>query len=110
MGWGTEFSVNAYLSRQIFKNKEEVEDAIKEKEGQVQTDRELLLMMTMANPKDLVEEGEDVLYVTRNRVNDTIDDIISEQRELTLLYLYLEAIDEGTAKIGDNEDESQEEN
>ena len=101
MGWGTEFLVNAYLNRQIFKNRNEVDEAVKEKEEQVQTDRELLLMIAMANPKDLAEEGEDVLYVTRNRVNDLIDDIVSEQRELTLLYLYLEAIDEGTAKFDD---------
>lgn len=101
MSYGTDFKADVYLNRQIFKNRNEVDEAIKEKEEQVQTDRELLLMIAMANPKDLAEEGEDVLYATRNRVNDLIDDIISEQRELILLYLYLEAIDEGTANFDD---------
>lgn len=103
MGWGTDFKTNVYLNRQIFKNKQEVEDAIKEKEEQIQTDTELLLMIAMANPKDLVEEDEDVLYSTRNRATDHLNNIVLTQRELTLLCLYIDAIEDGTAKFTDDE-------
>lgn len=103
MSWGTDFKTNVFLSRQIFRTKVEVEEAIKEKEGQIRTDTELLMMIAMANPKDLATEDEDVLYSMRNRVSDHINDIISTQRELTLLYLYLDAIEDGTAKLTENE-------
>lgn len=103
MGFGTDFKTNVYLNRQIFRNKQEVEEAIKEKEKQIQSNTELLLMIAMANPKDLVTEDEDVLYSARNRVTDHINEIISTQRELTLLYLYIDAIEDGTAKFDNYE-------
>ena len=103
MGWGTDFKTNVYLSRQIFKTEGELDYAIKEAEEAIQTNRELLLMMSMANPKDLIEEDEDALYATRNRVNDLINDLLEQCDKLTLLQLYFSAIQDGTAKFTDNE-------
>ena len=78
-------------------------EEIKEAEEAIQTNRELLLMMSMANPKDLIEEDEDALYATRNRVNDLINDLLEQCDKLTLLRLYFSAIEDGTAKFTDNE-------
>ena len=99
MSYGTDFKAKVFLNREIYHNKQEIEQVIKEREKAIQTNRELLLMMSVANPKDLVTDDEDVLYATRNRVNDIIDDILDEQYRLTLDQLYLEAIEDGTAKF-----------
>ena len=99
MGWGTNFLANICLNRQIFRHIGEIQSAIEEAEEGIQTNRELLLMLSMANPKDIITEDEDALYATRNRVNDLIDDILEQTDKLSLLRLYLSAIEDGTAKF-----------
>lgn len=99
MGWGTDFTAKVFLNKETFCNKQEVEDSIDEREANIQNNREIILMIAMANPKDLVTDEEDVLYATRNRVNDIVEDILEEQYKLTLERLYLDAIEDGTAKF-----------
>ena len=99
MSWGTVFNADIFLIRRVFSNQEQLSDAVAEVKGGLQTNREIILMAAMSNPKDLVETDEDVLYATRNRINDIIDDIIDRQRELTLLETYQEAINDGKAKF-----------
>ena len=103
MGWGTDFTAKVFLNKETFCNKQEVEDSIDEREANIQNNREIILMIAMANPKDLVTDEEDVLYATRNRVNDIVEDILEEQYKITLERLYLDAIEDGTAKFSDNE-------
>lgn len=120
MGWGTFFRakltvkrrlfakfflkskvfVDAYLNRIICMNKQDVLDKISEREANITSYRETLLMIAMANPKDLAEPDEDVIYATKDRVNDLIDEILSDKDSLVLLQLYLEALNDGTAKFG----------
>ena len=84
-------------------NKQDVLDKISEREANIASYREALLMIAMANPKDLAEPDEDVIYATRNRVNDLLDEILSDKYSLVLLQLYLEALNDGTAKFGTDE-------
>lgn len=99
MGFGTDFTAKAFLNRQIFHSIEDVNYAISEVEQTIQTNRELLLMLAMSNAKDICTEEEDVLYATRNRVNDLIDDLTQQEHNLALLTLYKDAIEDGTAKF-----------
>lgn len=99
MSYGTEFSADIFLSRRIFYNQRELSEAIADVEEELRAYREILLMVAMSNPKDLVEADEDVLYATRNRVNDIIDNIMDKQGELTLLNIYQECINEGKVKF-----------
>lgn len=102
MGWGTDFKASVFLNREVYSSKHQLEDAIAERESNIQNNREILLMIAMANPKDLVAEDEDVVYANRNRVNDIVEDILEEQYKITLERLYLDAIEDGTAKFEDN--------
>lgn len=99
MSYGTEFSADIFLSRRIFYNQRELSEAVADVEEELRAYREILLMVAMSNPQDLVEADEDVLYATRNRVNDIIDNIMDKQGELTLLNIYQECINEGKVKF-----------
>ena len=106
MGWGTNFKANVYLSRQIYQNKESVEDEINESELRISRYKEHLLILTSGNPRDLLqEEDKDLVYEIQNRITDIVNTICEEQENKTLLTLFLNEINEGNYKFEEQKNE-----
>lgn len=100
MSWGTEFTANVYLQRQIFESKGGAEDAIKESELEISRYKEQLLILASCNPRDLLqEEDNDLINEIQNRITDIVNIIRDEQRNITLLNLFLHEINKGNYKF-----------
>ena len=103
MGWGTDFKADIYLNKQLYYTMSELEEAIQEREEDIQRAREMLLMMAVARPNDLATEDQEPLYAIRNMVNDHLEMIEDSIRDLLNLKAYKQAIEEGKAKLSKRE-------
>lgn len=96
MGWGTDFTINVYLNRQVYKTINDVEDKIKEEEEYIQTIKERLKMFASSNISDIVPN--DWKDQPIDWLNTQIDDLLDEYNEtkinLIQLGLYLEYLKE----------------
>lgn len=104
MGWGTsflkeivliknrtiKFIADIFLNKQTFRNIWEIEDSIKDKEESLQYYKEKLLMLAIANPKDLLKDDESVIWEIHTSFNDMWTEVLDTQTELYKLRLYLE--------------------
>lgn len=99
MGWGTHFKAEIYLNRQIFRSEGEIKNEIEELTEEIQKSREALMILVASSYKDIREEDEDPVWGLRNRVQEIIDDITTNNLSIYRLRLYLEAIQEGTTKF-----------
>lgn len=105
MGWGIDFKANVYLSRQIYSNKEQVEDAITEKQKAIKHATEQLLILVAGNPKDLLQTEGELVFEIQSMVSDLIETICEEQRNITLLNLFVDEISEGNYKFEEQKNE-----
>lgn len=103
MGWGTSFNAEIYLNKQLYYSMGEIEDAIQDRQEDIQRAREVLLMTAMAHPNDLTTEGQDTLYAIRNIINEQLETIEESVRDLLNLKAYQEAIEEGKASLSKRE-------
>lgn len=94
MGWGTEFNFNIYLNRMIFQNRYQVEDKIKDLNDYIINCQIQLVALGTCTPKDLFPESEDILSDIEFKINDLMNVILENQRNITLLELYLEYIEQ----------------
>ena len=103
MGGGTEFKADIYLNKQLYYTMSELEEAIQEREEDIQRAKEMLLMMAVARPNDLATEDQEPLYAIRNMVNDWVETIEESVRDMLNLQSYKQAIEEGKAKLSKRE-------
>lgn len=93
MGWGIDFTTSVYIKRHI-SSKYDLDELIRELEGNIKEEEATLQMMAIADPKILVEEdGVDVLYGVKRRVSDILESYYEDVRDLTKLYLLKELVD-----------------
>lgn len=100
MGWGTDFTAEIYLSRKIFSNQYELDEAIKSFEDEISNIKSRLLMYASANikeitPTDMEEEPINFVYY---KVTDEMKSLEENIIELHLLNLYKESNPDFTKK------------
>ena len=100
MGYGTLFTTDIYLNRQIFESRYELDEKVKELEKFIEMSKQELLALAVSTPKDVIAEKdadgypqnpiEEVLRKTR----ETFEWMEDNYRELNKLYQFQEYLDE----------------
>lgn len=96
MGWGVDFTVDVFLSKETYGTQVELEDVIKEAEEYQQKMISRVMMLVSANPKDIVpeewrEQPIDFLYT---EIDNLMREILEMERLLVKRYMYLEYVKE----------------
>lgn len=91
MGWGTDFKADVFLNRQMFTNKHEVEEAIKEKINEIIQNEVLLLGYAMATPKDIFPNSDDVAFDVKLAISEVLENLSELHVDRYKLSLYLES-------------------
>lgn len=100
MGYGTSFTTQIYLSRQIFSSKFELEDRIKELEGYIESAKQELTAYAVATPRDIIAEKDESGYNQNpidevlRKVRDSFEWMEDNYRDLNLLYQYRQYLEE----------------
>lgn len=100
MGYGTTFTTEIYLNRQIFNSRYELDDKIKELENMIELSKRELLAFAVSTPKDVMteknEEGEveNPMDQILRRTSETFECMEDNYRELNRLYQFQEYLDE----------------
>lgn len=92
MGWGTDFTADIYLSRQIYENTFEIKEKIREIDIDINRIKNVLHMLAASNIKDITpEEWKDEPI---DFLNNKLEDLFLQYEELIvdrkLLYLLLD--------------------
>ena len=100
MGYGTTFTTEIYLNRQIFNSRYELDDKIKELENNIESAKRELTAFAVATPKDIMAEKDEDGYVENpidqilRRTSETFEWMEDNYRELNKLYQFQEYLDE----------------
>lgn len=100
MGYGTIFTTDIYLNRQIFNSRYELDDKIKEFENLIEMSKRELLAFAVSTPKDVMaeknEDGEveNPMDQILRRTAETFEWMEDNYRELNRLYQFQEYLDE----------------
>lgn len=100
MGYGTEFTADIYLNRQIFSNRYELDEKVKELEKFIELAKQELLALAVSTPKDVIAEKNEDGYVENpldqiiRRTRETIEWMEDNYRDLHKLYQFQEYLDE----------------
>ncbi len=100
MGYGTIFTTEIYLNRQIFSSRYELDDKIKELENYIELSKRELLAFAVSTPKDVMTEknveGEVENHMDQilRRTRETFECMEDNYRELNRLYQFKEYLDE----------------
>jgi len=100
MGYGTSFTTDIYLNRQIFESRWELDEKVKELEKFIEQGKQELLALAVSTPRDVISDKdadgypqnpiEEVLRKTR----ETFEWMEDNYRELNKLYQFQEYLDE----------------
>ena len=77
MGYGTSFTTEIYLNRQIFQNRYELDERIKEIEGYIESAKQELTALAVSTPKDVIAEIDESGYI-----QNPIDEVLRKTREI----------------------------
>jgi intein-encoded DNA endonuclease-like protein len=100
MGYGTSFTVDIYLNRQIFSNRYELDEKVKELEKFIEMAKQELLALAVATPRDVIAEKNEDGYVENpldqiiRRTRETFEWMEDNYRDLHKLYQFQEYLDE----------------
>lgn len=100
MGWGTSFKADVYLSRQIFQNRYELDERVRELEGYINSAKSEITAYAVATPKDVMAERDEDGRVENpidqilRRLSETFEWIEDNYRELHRLYQFQQYLDE----------------
>lgn len=100
MGYGTSFTADIYLNRQIFESRYEVDEKIKELEKFIEQGKQELLALAVSTPKDVIAEKNEDGYVENpldqiiRKTRETFEWMEDNYRELNKLYQFQEYLDE----------------
>ena len=96
MAWGTDFTVDIFLNKQIFTTKYQVVDEIKEIELEISNIKQKIGMLVSATPNTIVPIDSEITPF--EWLNLTFNELFDEFNELTIklfkLGLYQEYLDE----------------
>ena len=100
MGYGTAFTTEIYLNRQIFQNRYELDEKIKEIEGFIESSKRELTALAVSTPKDVMAEKDSDGYVENpidqilRRTAEIFEWMEDNYRNLHQLYEYQQYLDE----------------
>lgn len=101
MSWGTDFTTNIYLSRQVYRTEGEIEGEIISKKESLQKSKELILMYAIGNWSE-IKDKEDNIYTLQMIIDELVHDIAVTSVEIYKLELYLDAVKNDKAKLTTN--------
>ena len=76
MGYGTAFTTEIYLNRQIFSSRYELDEKVKELEDMIESAKRELTAFAVGTPRDIMAEKNEEGYV-----ENPIDQILRRTRE-----------------------------
>jgi len=100
MGYGTAFTTEIYLNRQLFENRYQLDERIKELEGYIESSKRELTALAVATPKDIIAEKDDSGYPQNpfdevlRRTSEIFEFMEENYRDLNKLYQYQQYLDE----------------
>ena len=100
MGYGTSFTTEIYLNRQIFQNRYELDERIKEIEGYIESAKQVLTALAVSTPKDVIAEKDEEGYVQNpidevlRKTKETFEWMEDNYRDLNRLYQYQQYLEE----------------
>jgi len=100
MGYGTAFTTEIYLNRQIFQNRYELDEKIKEIEGFIESSKRELTALAVSTPKDVMAEKDSDGYVENpidqilRRTAEIFEWMEDNYRDLNRLYQFQQYLDE----------------
>jgi hypothetical protein len=100
MGWGTSFTTEIYLSRQVFSSKDELDERIKELEGYIESAKRELTAYAVATPRDIIAEKDESGYIQNpidevlRKTKETFEWMEDNYRDLNKLYQYQQYLEE----------------
>lgn len=100
MGYGTSFTTEIYLNRQIFNSKFELKDRIKELEGYIESAKRELTAYAVATPRDIITEKDESGYSQNpidevlRKVNEILEWMEDNYQDLNRLYQYQQYLEE----------------
>ena len=100
MGYGTLFTTEIYLNRQIFNSKFELDERIKELEGYIESAKLELTAYAVATPRDIIAEKDESGYIQNpideilRKVHETFERMEANYRDLNRLYQYQQYLEE----------------
>jgi hypothetical protein len=100
MGYGTSFTTEIYLNRQIFQNRYELDERIKEIEGYIESAKQVLTALAVSTPKDVIAEKDEEGYVQNpidevlRKTRETFEWMEDNYRDLNRLYQYQQYLEE----------------
>ena len=75
MGWGTSFKPELYISKQIYKDLDDLNYDIKELDDVIKSLEAKILMYASANPKDIVQkDSDDIISDLQCSISILLDD------------------------------------
>ena len=77
MGFGTSFTADIYLNRQIFESRWELDERVKELEGFIESAKQELTALAVATPRDVIAEKDESGYP-----QNPIDEVLRKTREI----------------------------
>lgn len=100
MGYGTAFTTEIYLNRQIFSSRYELDEKVKELEDMIESAKRELTAFAVGTPKDIMAEKNEEGYVENpidqilRRTREIFEWMEDNYRELNRLYLFQQYLDE----------------
>jgi hypothetical protein len=100
MGYGTTFTTDIYLNKQIFSSRYELDERVKELESHIESAKRELLAFAVGTPKDIMAEKNEDGYIENpidqilRRASETFNWMEDNYRELNRLYQFQEYLDE----------------
>mgnify|MGYP003654158949 CR=1 FL=1 len=100
MGYGTSFTAEIYLNRQIFNSKDELNERIKELEGYIESAKLELTALAVSTPKDVIAVKDESGYIQNpidevlRKTRETFEWMEDNYRDLNRLYQYQQYLEE----------------
>jgi hypothetical protein len=96
MSWGTTFTYKHFLDRQTFENRYQLEEAIRDKQEEVDAGVQKIMILAASNPGDLIpgEWKEDPVSWLHMTVSQLLNDYTEDVLMLRELENYLEVYEE----------------
>jgi len=100
MGYGTAFTTEIYLNRQIFESRYELDEKIKEIEGYIESAKQELTALAVSTPKDVIAEKDESGYPQNpidevlRKTRETFEWMEENYRELNKLYQFRQYLEE----------------
>lgn len=103
MGFGTGFTTEIYLNRQLFNSRYELDEKIEEIEGYIESTKKELTAMAVGTPKDIMSEKNEDGYIQSpldqilRKTTELFEWLEENYSQLNKLYQYRQYLEENKA-------------